>query len=376
MWDEGPIEIKKIKFTDYDTVMFPGKKEMTNDQFFTFFEKQIKKNKITKCSYNMEYNEIRFRYKKCDYVIHVENTSSGKMITLLNLINHEESLRKEKEYQKEREKYQQEIKERHEKLLVEARCGNIQTEEVRQLYLQELRENLTIKGKIKKILEIRKQAKKNSFYDDSETSSILFCAFLAAAPLAFGIMSFVLPYTGNIIVGSISILIGILSIVDIFKHQSIYIGFIFNFIKGIVTSNLFSNKMIKHKIQYLKKVKFPSNDDVCKKANSFSEPLKTRLSLIQEKLLKLNDDERGLFLEKITSKVNQLEEKISLIKNMGLMSEREEAINNEFSRYLDSFEAELDKLLDASQGLREPYAFTGKPRGMVLTSDGTKVKRK
>ncbi len=384
MWDEGTDYVFAVKMTGYNTVIIPGKKEMTTDKFFDFFEKNIKKRKITECMYDIDNSSVSFMYQEYQHIIKLENANSGLGVILLNLVRYEEELRREEEYLKQREKNQQEVKkrekeslERKEKILLTAREGIIETEEAKQIYIQDLKESLGFKGKIKGILKARKKALDDSVCYNDFMKIFQVILSMITSPV---VCVWLLFYTKSIILGLIILVCGINISEDAVKER-FSLSFIFNFIKELFKSDIFNNKMIKHKIENLEKMKIKETDDNLSVMRvedvPFSDLINEQIREISIKIDELNDEDKKIYLEKVRIIVTDLTNRINVSKKCNDYSNKKKKeivsyMSLELSNYLDEIDKEIYMVLMEYRE-KEKYAFTGELR-IVDVSDKEDIK--
>lgn len=356
MYDDGPIEINKIKITDCDTVIFPGMKEMTMEKFFDFFEKMIKNYEITNCEFVVDKNTVNFKYDGNQYEINLKNTSSGMGVILLNLVKLESTLRKEKEYKEVIEK-------RRELLLKDARSGNIYSEEAKQLYVSELKKEVSFKGIFKGLKDFK--------YDAISEHDFLEYEMLSGLWLYFTVCTVLMVLLGlGLKVYLVSIISAILFVLQILEFREYGVGIIYSnvcFVIGMFKDNFFEElKMKKQKIKHLEKCRFPVNDDILKRVEreQFSGEVNEKVFEISKKLLSLNKMDRELMVYKLIKKIEENRKQKKTSKD------------NDFMEFLIEFEGEVDKIIGISDKDKESYAFTGNTRGMVVTENTTKVRRK
>ncbi len=359
--------IMEVKLTDYGTVIFPSLKEMKINKFFDFFEKGIKEYQITECMYDVENNKLNFLYNGNKYMIEIENTHSGNGIILLNLVRLEENLRRQKEYDDI-------MKKTREKLLVDARCGNIHSEEARQLYMKELKESISFKKILGKIRDI---FKKCSYYAEHFTTFLFILGIILAVfsgTLSFGAFLGGVEYFKA---GIYCLVVFLFSIEIIITSQNDYNIFELLAVGTYKSIKQISEEisMVNHKLKYLRKYELPKNEMFSKiTVDSFNEDVSLKLYQIYEKLLKLSEKDRNLLRVNLANKINDVRNKI------GDNSSSIDDINNEFLCYLEDFEKEIDKLcVDSLESLKKDktYKFTGTPRKEVVTSkSGGKVRRR
>ncbi len=365
--------MRNVVFTDAGTVKFLDKKEMTLPEFFTFFEKGIKNYKITDCNYDGDLNIYSFNYKendseygkRCHICFGDRNTSSmpNELRILLTLLELEEGLRRQKEFE--------ELVERNnEKMLEDARMGIIKTDEARKLYIDELRNSLGVKGTFLRFKEVSIDAKeKSGDRDDFLVGLHLFLALIFLFFALFTIGLFKKYILGGLFTGSF--LFSTYSFV-MMCNEIKPLGYIKNLIKGINKDIVRENKLIRYKISYLKKCSLESGISSVK-INSLNEETSKRINKIFVKLASLKINDGGIRREFVL-RLDEYKKKMEDILRGNLLSEEEQVIDREFLSYLDSVEERLDKLLGCLDENSQQYAFTGKPRGLVETNSNLKIK--
>ncbi len=345
-------DMREIKITDSGTIMFPNNVEMRLDKFYDFLEKGIKNYEITNCSYDAFKNKLNFLYNGNKYMIKIENTNSGMGVILLNLVNLEENLRKEKEYQEV-------IKDRRERLLNDARCGNIYSEEAKQLYIEELKKEISFKGIVKKLREIKREVT-----IDDELLPDHMLVYMMSMLVLLLILGFIFGIVFNGLIWSL--ISAVLLVLQILEMRNYGYGIILSnlcMIYGFFRDDCLEEfKMIKDKIKHLERCKFPENEDILKRVEreQFDSKIKERVFQIYQKLNSLNKMDRELMIYKLVKKIEE--------------NKKQNKVDNEeeFIKYLEDFEKDIDKLLGVNKEEDKKYAFKGESRGEVLTSDGTK----
>ncbi len=375
-----------FKFTDLETVKYKTRgysllgdyvedeTEMTVSEFFNMFERGIKEYKITNCEYDEKKNIFSF-YVLCNktskskykYEIDVSEIGARKLRIFLTLLELEEGLRRKKAYDDK-------IINEKEKFLEEARDGIIKSEESRQLYLDELRDKLTIKGKLREIKMVNKRAIKNSFESNDEILTV--GVGMSGAGILFIILCFCAGYVPFIVASIILELLYLNMFIDGLRGVNFF-SHVENWFKEM-SRFLFNNKkMIKHKIKQLEGYTLPRKNDISKiKINGIDEIIRKKLNEIFVKLVELDEDTREKKRVELSEKILEYRKNIESVPKRGLTLESEGKYTSEFLLYLDSFKIELDKMTRGSSDEKIAYLFTGENKKEECEKTGGMVRKK
>ncbi len=333
----------KVVITDYNTVQLISngvvQREIKKKRFFNQLEMAIKYNNVSKCTYDLEKNEIIFWIDNDCFCFNLENTNSGIGVTLLNLVKLYEDLEKQRKYE--------------EGLLSDARRGIIKTEEARNFYIKELKKELSIGSNFKKFIDICKDA--GEYAKWSNEFDVIFSFVWFGSPIAL-----IIAYT---LVGIVLLSICGLSFIWMICSMMEFSlsDFLYQFFKGIITDLIIENSMIRHKIKNVRKIKFSKRD--LSETKNLKE-VDERIFRIYEKLFKISQD-KGITLKEVwTNKMKEFDNNQELRNSV------------DFMKFLIEFESEIDKLLELADEDKKSYAFTGEPRGLVEVSAAVKTKSK
>ena len=137
------------------------------------------------------------------------------------------------------------------------------------------------------------------------------------------------------------------------KLISCIIWFIINLIGNIIKLNIDfvhslheytkDAKLIKHKINWLKNYKIPSEE---KQKNTTTNCIEKYINEIYEKLVMLNDEEKKEMLVELLAKINEYRTELANIPQSGLTLETEGTINTRFITYLTELELKINQKIN------------------------------
>jgi len=297
----SPEEIKsRVIFTDYNTIKSDYFGELTIEDFFNKFEKDIKDRKIINCNLDLINNKLTFEVKetKRTYNILIDEEEYEKKKTgiqnrntrvLLVLFDLENELS-----QKDNEKLKEERI--NKRLLSEAKNGNIQNKRAKDLYIKELKQELKKKYHV---LKNTKEESKNNIENNTniisrlwkkcdtgvaERLGIFLCSLTSS--IIFGLGYF---YSGEIglkmpliIILSISILVGYPFALKLANNIGIYIKTLISELKKVYNDK----KLIKHKIKTLQNMRVP--EEITHTNSKDKKENKIKQETINEKIKRLS----------------------------------------------------------------------------------------
>jgi len=369
----SPEEIKsRVIFTDYNTIKSDYFGELTIEDFFNKFEKDIKDRKIINCNLDLINNKLTFEVKetKRTYNILIDEEEYEKIKTgipnrntrvLLVLFDLENELS-----QKDNEKLKEERI--NKRLLSEAKNGNIQNKRAKDLYIKELKQELKKKYHV---LKNTKEESKNNIENNTniisrlwkkcdtgvaERLGIFLCSLTSS--IIFGLGYF---YSGEIglkmpliIILSISILVGYPFALKLANNIGIYIKTLISELKKVYNDK----KLIKHKIKTLQNMRVPEEithtNSKDKKENKIKqETINEKIKRLSILIGSLSQDNKIKMSEVLLSKIENYQTRLNEAKDELLVLETEEMIKRNYIIELDKFETEIELLIEQEKELTE-----------------------
>lgn len=370
----SPEEIKsRVIFTDYNTIKSDYFGELTIEDFFNKFEKDIKDRKIINCNLDLINNKLTFEVKetKRTYNILIDEEEYEKIKTgipsrntrvLLALFNLENELS-----QKDNEKLKEENI--NKRLLSEAKNGNIQNKRAKDLYIKELKQELKKKYHV---LKNTKEESKNNIENNTNIISrlwnkliyefsSLFVFFVTIISVALSTLVAVgLSYSIDKELYKIPLIMSIFVLstspftLKLANNIGIYIKTLIGELKKVYNDK----KLIKHKIKSLQNMRVPEEithtNSKDKKENKIKqETINEKIKRLSILISKLSQDNKIKMSEVLLSKIENYQTRLNEAKDELLVLETEEMIKRNYIIELDKFETEIELLIEQEKELTE-----------------------
>ena len=350
-------------FTSYDTIKFDDTfnfeddeiDEMVVDNYFNFLEENIKNGKILNCSYNPENETFYYEYDGIQYYITIKNNNSRNLrvlMTLLELANSKSSDMKDL----------QEEEMRKQNLIKKAKAGEIETDEAKELYLNELKRER--KELISSAFKFRYNidgtpgaGASNALITILTSCSIVGSAIAGAIVLSDkGIINTLSSWL--LVIGSYGLAASIFAYgvrrneVPLYNRIVEFLGstimFVPNLIKGLkklITKNLKRIKVINHKIEWLSDYHLPDSTLELSDEDKKSEDLITLY--INNVYVAINElkksEDKTKYLSELLGKIKEYQDSLRHLKSGELTTtNNEQYIRNAFISYLNDLENRIN----------------------------------
>jgi len=316
--------MKSVMITDYNTVIIDGEEE-TAKKYLNKLEKDIKKKKVTNFNYSASLEKISYTKKDDTYTIDVSNINGNNLKQLLSLQELENKVESST------------LKEANDKELIEsAKKGKIESEYTKQVYLEYLKKQLSIR-KIFKNLTTKEFMSNNT----SEVIENFDCIVTILSIISFvlflilSVCKIVSPFPGFILMGvsvieligsSLAAIEGKGTIVSLLLYLITYlitniVGNIFLNCKNIIKNLFTGRKMIKHKIKALENYQ-PLNKELIdkeKKSDILTDYIERNIngiSMIISFSSKLKEEDKCNFKNELEQKLKEYSEELKKDESM------------------------------------------------------------
>ena len=350
-------------FTSYDTIKFDDTfnfeddevDEMVVDNYFNFLEENIKNGKILNCSYNPENETFYYEYDGTQYYIIIKNNNSRNLrvlMTLLELANSKSCDMKDLQAEERRKQ----------NLIQKAKDGEIETDEAKELYLNELKRERK---------ELISSAFKFGYNIDGTTGAmvinVVITILIAGTILCSGIVGAIVLSAKGIINSLSAFLLGFGSLglsvpivaygvrrdeVPLYNRIVEFLGstimFVPNLIKGLkklITKKLKRIKVINHKIEWLSDYHLPDSTLELSDEDKASEDLITLY--INNVYVAINElkksEDKTKYLSELLGKIKEYQDSLRHLKSGELTTtNNEQYIRNAFISYLTDLENKIN----------------------------------
>lgn len=345
--NDSETTYEEVLFTDYDTVKWGYAIEITVEEFFDMFEKMINDRKICDTKIELDDGMLTFRVKETNklYKIllderEVNNIKSGipsrNIRILLTLFDHEKELR----FQDEREK---EMDRHNEKLLDEARSGNIVNDQAKTLYIKELEEKLK-ENKMAKVKEIINNL--SAEWHHENPARVINVMLGVALTLSAFITSFIIKDFSYFYYQLILPTIINLNVARIVLKKSL----------PVIKELNKENELITHKINSLKSMSVPQEMIEVKyeeKKDNNRLDINSKAKNITRLIEKLSEDKREEYANKLLAILDQYQLEFKSLKREGLVLYTEDTLKTKYLIKLMEFEEVINSEIDNSNKMRE-----------------------